>query len=87
MDERDAWRAEATKRADERHAAACDRLEMEKAMLRARDDRDALLADLPHVLGRCDCVPLVQNRINVFGNDLWPEAHTAAHARLNGRIP
>ena len=56
-------------------------------MLRARDDRDALLADLPHVLGRCDCVPLVQNRINVFGNDLWPEAHTAAHARLNGRIP
>lgn len=49
-------------------------------------DRDALLADLPHALGKCDCVPLVQNRINVFGNDLWPEAHTAAIARLEARI-
>jgi hypothetical protein len=52
----------------------------------AENDRDALLADLPHALGRCDCVPLVQNRINVFGNDLWPEAHTAAIARLEARI-
>lgn len=52
----------------------------------AENDRDALLADLPHVLGRCDCVPLVQNRINVFGNDLWPEAHTAAIERLIARI-
>lgn len=52
----------------------------------AENDRDALLADLPHVLGRCDCVPLVQNRINVFGNDLWPEAHTAARERVEARI-
>ena len=42
-------------------------------------DRDALLADLPHAVGRCGCPPAKGART------LWPEAHKAAIARLEGR--
>ncbi len=85
-DDRDHWRTEATRRADDAHAAVMDRLEMERGMLRACADRDKILAALPHALGKCGCVPLVQNRINVFGNDLWPEEHEAAIEWIQGRI-
>ena len=56
-----------------------------------RDDHDALLADLPHVLGRCGCAQTFVMRSRpgdryerpVYE---WPAAHTAALARLEARI-
>lgn len=52
----------------------------------AENDRDALLADLPHALGRCGCkrgwaIPNGPPPI-----ETWPGAHTAAIARLEARI-
>lgn len=46
-------------------------------------DRDALLADLPHALGRCGCKVVPDHE---WGEAAWPEAHTAAIARLEARI-
>lgn len=81
LDERDAACA-AAHSWDDAHNDVCKTLEHITA------DRDALLADLPHVLGRCECVREVVARDGrgdpTFG---YPEAHTVALAWLNGRIP
>ena len=50
-----------------RIAAVMDRLEMGAECCGLVPNRDKILAALPHALGKCGCVPLVQNRINVFG--------------------
>lgn len=47
-------------------------------------DRDALLADLPHVLETCRCPRTWLWQLGTHGK--WPEAHTAAIARLEARI-
>jgi hypothetical protein len=88
-DDRDHWRTEATRRADDAHAAVMDRLEMERGMLRACADRDKLLDALPHALGSCGC-----ERVDVPGLHSgaggpafeWPEEHEAAIEWLKGRI-
>lgn len=52
----------------------------------AENDRDALLADLPHALGTCGCVVEWWFPPCEASEARWPEAHTAAIARLEARI-
>lgn len=49
-------------------------------------DRDALLADLPHALGACGCVMEWRFPPCEAAEARWPEAHTAAIARVEARI-
>lgn len=46
----------------------------------------AIDADLPHALGRCGCKCFVTGLTGQTVEVPWPEAHTAAVARLEGRI-
>jgi hypothetical protein len=92
-DDRDHWRTEATRRADDAHAAVMDRLEMERGMLRACADRDKILAALPHALRSCGCelkpAKFVPRQSMLSGGTMrmrWPEEHEAAIEWLKGRI-
>jgi hypothetical protein len=90
-DDRDHWRTEATRRADDAHAAVMDRLEMERGMLRACADRDKILAALPHALRSCGCeqkLVMRQRPGDRYERPAfeWPEQHEAAIEWLQGRI-
>ena len=62
-----------------------DAMAKERGEVRAiTADRDALLADLPHVLETCRCPRTWLWQLGTHGK--WPEAHTAAIARLEARI-
>ena len=50
-----------------------------RALLAALDEREAMLADLPHALGRCRC------ELRWGEPEPTNEAHTAAIARLEAR--
>lgn len=59
-----------------------------KALIEVMDDRDALLADLPHALGRCGCIHFEETR---DGNSIvisggWTKEHHVALDRLEERL-
>ena len=64
----------------------CERCILARALLAALDEREAMLADLPHALGRCGCEPIGSDYSSRLEMSVptWPEAHTAAIARLEG---